>query len=108
MLVAAVAMVPVTLVSREPLSAGAPLDWLWLGLMTLVPGSAHLVLNWAHRFVDVSVSSVIVSVNPVVAAGAAVAVLHQSLDLVQVTGCLVAVLGAAMVAHRAARQPAVL
>jgi drug/metabolite transporter (DMT)-like permease len=107
MLVAAVAMVPVTLLSGEPLSAGAPLDWLWLGLMTLVPGSAHLVLNWAHRFVNVSVSSVIVSVNPVVAAGAAAVVLHQSLDLMQVTGCLVAVLAAAVVAHRAASVDAV-
>ena len=75
--------------------------------MTVVPGSAHLVLNWAHRFVAVSVSSVIVSVNPIVAAGAATVVLHQSLDLLQVTGGLVAVFAAAIVARRAARVGAV-
>ncbi|MGO9657178.1 MAG: DMT family transporter [Acidimicrobiales bacterium] len=107
MLVAAVVVVPVSLLSGEPLSAGTPLDWLWLGLMTVVPGSAHLVLNWAHRFVAVSVSSVIVSVNPIVAAGAATVVLHQSLDLLQVTGGLVAVFAAAIVARRAARVGAV-
>jgi drug/metabolite transporter (DMT)-like permease len=102
MLVAAVVIVPVLLLSGQPLAAASPLDWLWLGLMTLVPGSAHVVLNWAHRFVDASVSSVIVSVNPAVAAGAAAVVLHQSLDLVQVTGGLVAVFAAAVVARRAA------
>jgi drug/metabolite transporter (DMT)-like permease len=107
MLVAAVTVLPVALLSGERLSAGTPLDWLWLGVMTLVPGSAHLLLNWAHRFVEVSVSSVIVSVNPIVAAGAAAVVLNQSLDLLQVIGCLVAVLAAAIVARRAASVDAV-
>jgi drug/metabolite transporter (DMT)-like permease len=102
MLVAAVTVVPIALLSGEPLTAGTPLDWLWLGLMTLVPGSAHLVLNWAHRFIDVSVSSVIVSVNPIVAVGSAALVLNQSLNLLQVAGCLVAVLAAALVARRSA------
>lgn len=102
MLVAAVAMVPVTLLSGERLTAGTPIDWLWIGLMTLVPGSAHLVLNWAHRFVRVTVSSVIVSVNPVVAAGAAAVVLHQSLGPLQIIGGLAAILAVAVVARRAA------
>jgi drug/metabolite transporter (DMT)-like permease len=103
MLIAALAMVPVTLLSGEHLTAGRPLDWLWMGLMTLVPGGAHVALNWAHRFVGVSVSSVIVSVNPVVAAGAAAVVLHQSIDFLQVMGGLVAILAVAIVASRTAR-----
>jgi drug/metabolite transporter (DMT)-like permease len=103
LLVAAVAMVPVTLVSGQRLTAGTPLDWLWIGVMTLVPGSAHLVLNWAHRFVGVTVSSVIVSVNPVVAAGAAAVFLHQSLGPLQVIGGVAAILAVAVVARRAAR-----
>ena len=95
-------MVPVTLLSGEHFTAGRPLDWLWIGLMTLVPGSAHLVLNWAHRFVSVTVSSVIVSVNPVVAAGGAAVVLNQSLRPQQIIGGLVAILAVAVVARRAA------
>jgi drug/metabolite transporter (DMT)-like permease len=110
MLVAAVAMVPVTLLSREHLTAGNLQDWLWLSLLALLPGAAHLLSNWAHRFVDISVSSVIVSVNPVIAAGAAAVVLHQSLDAWQTAGGLLAILGVVMVARRAAtfkphRQP---
>ncbi len=107
MIVAAVTVLPVALLSGEPLSAGTPLDWLWLGVMTLVPGGAHLALNWAHRFVAVSVSSVIVSVNPIVAAGAAALVLDQALNPLQVTGCLVAVIAASVVARRAASAGAV-
>jgi drug/metabolite transporter (DMT)-like permease len=103
MLVAAVAMVPVTLLSREHLTVGTPEDWLWLGLLALLPGGAHLLSNWAHRFVDISVSSVIVSINPVIAAGAAAVVLHQSLDTWQTIGGLVAIVGVVMVARRAAK-----
>jgi drug/metabolite transporter (DMT)-like permease len=103
MLVAAVAMIPVTLLSREHLSVGTPEDWLWLGLLALLPGGAHLLSNWAHRFVDISVSSVIVSINPVIAAGAAAVILHQSLDAWQTIGGLLAVLGVVMVARRAAK-----
>ena len=102
MLVAAVAMVPVTLLSREHLTAGNLQDWLWLSLLALLPGAAHLLSNWAHRFVDISVSSVIVSVNPVIAAGAAAVVLHQSLDAWQTAGGLLAIVGVVMVARRAA------
>jgi drug/metabolite transporter (DMT)-like permease len=102
MLVAAVAMVPVTLLSREKLTAGTAQDWLWLGLLALLPGIAHLLSNWAHRFLDVSVSAVIVSVNPVIAAGVAAAVLHQSLDGWQAAGGLLALVGVVMVARRAA------
>lgn len=107
MLVATIAIAPVTLLSGERLMGGTPADWLWMGLLALIPGGAHLLVNWSHRFVGVSVSSVIVSVNPVVAAGAAVVVLGQRLDAVQVVGGVVAVVAASMIARRAVReQPA--
>ena len=104
MLVATAAMVPVTLLSGEHLTWGTPTDWLWMALLALIPGSAHLVLNWAHRFVGVSISSVIVSANPVVAAGAAAVILNQRLGAVQVVGGVAAIVSVSMVARRAARQ----
>jgi drug/metabolite transporter (DMT)-like permease len=105
LLVAAVAMAPVTLLSGEHVTTGTAVDWLWMLIMVLGPGGvAHLMSNWAHRFVDVSVSSVIVSVSPVVAAASATVVLGQSLNVVEVTGGLVAVLAVSVVAHQAARS----
>jgi drug/metabolite transporter (DMT)-like permease len=105
LLVAAVAMTPITLLAGEHVTTGTALDWLWMLIMVLGPGGvAHLMLNWAHRFVDVSVSSVIVSVSPIVAAASAAVVLGQSLNVVEVTGGLVAVLAVSVVAHRAAKS----
>jgi drug/metabolite transporter (DMT)-like permease len=104
MLVATIAMVPVALLSGERLSWGSPEDWFWMGLMALIPGGAHVLLNWAHRFVGVSVSSVIVSVNPVVAAGGAALFLGQPLDAVEVIGGVAAIIAVSMVARGAARD----
>jgi drug/metabolite transporter (DMT)-like permease len=44
-------------------------DWLVLGAFVLIPGAGgHLLMNWAHRYVDVSVSSLMVVAAPVLSA----------------------------------------
>jgi drug/metabolite transporter (DMT)-like permease len=107
MLVAALVMTPVALLCRGPLVPGRPADWFWLALLALIPGSGHLLFNFAHRFVDVSVSSVVSAGNPVVATLLALVVLGQPLDAIQVAGGIVAVLAIAAVAHQAGdRRPA--
>lgn len=112
MLVAAVAMTPVALLSGEHLGPVRPADWCWLALLALVPGSGHLLFNFAHRVVDVSVSSVVSAGNPVVASLLALVVLGEPLDAIQVAGGIVAVLAIAAVARQAAhpgrpRRPAI-
>jgi drug/metabolite transporter (DMT)-like permease len=112
MLVAAVVMTPVTFFSGEHLGPVRPADWFWLALMAVVPGSGHLLFNFAHRFVDVSVSSVVSAGNPIIASVLALLVLGEPLDAVQVAGGIVAVLAIAAVAHQAGhpgrtRRPAV-
>lgn len=102
MLVAAVAMTPVALLCGEPLAPVRPPDWFWLALLALVPGSGHLLFNFAHRFVDVLVSSVVSAGNPVIASLLALLVLGEPLDAVQVAGGIVAVLAIAAVAYHAA------
>lgn len=101
MLVAAVAMTPVVLLSRQPLAPVSRTDWFWLALLALVPGTGHLLFNFAHRHVDVSVSSVVSAGNPVVASALALLVLGEPLDAVQIAGGIVAVLAIAAVAHQA-------
>jgi drug/metabolite transporter (DMT)-like permease len=104
-LVAAVVMSPVVLVSGESLARVHAGDWLWIVLLAGVPGAAHLAMNWAHRYVDASVSSVIGSSNPIVAAGAAVIILGQPVTILQIACGLVA-LGAISVVAARHRQPA--
>jgi drug/metabolite transporter (DMT)-like permease len=101
MLVAAVATTPVVFLSGEHLGPVRPADWFWLALMALVPGSGHLLFNFAHRFVEVSVSSVVSAGNPVIASLLALLVLGEPLDGVQVAGGIVAVLAIAAVARQA-------
>src|SRR5579875_3543437 len=102
MLVAALALTPVTLASGQSLGPGTGRDWVLLVLLAVVPGAGHLLFNWAHRFVDVSVSSVIGAGNPVVAGLAALVILRQPLSVVQLAGGAVAVVAIAVVARQAA------
>jgi drug/metabolite transporter (DMT)-like permease len=100
MLVAAAAMTPVVFLSGEHLGPVRPADWWWLALLALVPGSGHLLVNFAHRVVDVSVSSVVSAGNPVVASLLALVVLGEPLGAVQVAGGIVAVVAIAAVARQ--------
>jgi threonine/homoserine efflux transporter RhtA len=62
-------------------------------------------MNWAHRYVDASISSILGCLSPLVAAVAAIPILNQSLSVSQVLGVLVGVGAIAAVAARH-RQPA--
>jgi len=45
-IMAAVAITPIVLLSSESLGHVKVGDWLWIFLLTVVPGSGHLVMNW--------------------------------------------------------------
>jgi drug/metabolite transporter (DMT)-like permease len=98
--------VPVVLISGESFGVSHAGTWLWIGLLALIPGTGHLAMNWAHRSVDVSVSSVVGASNPVFAAAAAWLVLHQALDFTQVAGGLVGIAAICVVAGRRKIPPA--
>jgi drug/metabolite transporter (DMT)-like permease len=104
-IVAALTVMLIVLVSGQSLARVRAGDWLWISLLAIVPGTAHLAMNWAHRYVDASVSSVIGSSNPIFAAAAALVILGQPLTAIQVCGGLVGVAAIAVVATRH-RQPA--
>lgn len=104
-IIAALAVTPVVLISGQSLAHVHAGDWTWIVLLAVVPGSGHLAMNWAHRYVDASVSSVVGCLSPLVAAVAAIPILGQSLSLLQVGGVLVGLGAIAVVAARH-RQPA--
>ncbi len=105
-LVAAVAMVPIVAVSGQHFGGIRAGDWVWISLLAVIPGSGHLLMNWAHRIVDVSVSSVIGAGNPVFAVTAAWLVLHQSLRPIEIAGVVLALAGFCAVAGRRRVPPA--
>lgn len=107
-LVAAIAITPVTLIFGPPLGRVASTDWRWIVLLTVVPGSGHLLMIWAHRAVDAVVSAMIGTGNVIVAAIAAMAFLRQPLTAIQVAGGLIAVAAIALLAMRQARRSQVM
>jgi drug/metabolite transporter (DMT)-like permease len=102
--VGAVVMLPTVYVVGDTLGQVHAGDWLWIVLLAVIPGTAHVLMNWAHRHLDVSVSSVVVSTNPIVAAVAAYFILGQTLVGLQIAGGMVGIVAVAIVATLA--QPA--
>ena len=99
-LIAALVVTPLALI---PHGAELPRgeDWLWLMLVVIFTGvGAHLLVNWAHRYVDVSISSLMTLGVPVVAGPAAWIALGEALHPLQLVGGAIA-LGAiaAVVVH---------
>lgn len=101
---AAVTVTPVVLLSGQSLGHVKLGDWTWIILLAVVPGSGHLIMNWSHRYVDASISSVLGCLSPLVAAVAAIPILGQSLALFQLVGVLVGLGAIAAIAARH-RQP---
>jgi drug/metabolite transporter (DMT)-like permease len=102
---AAVAATPVALASGESFTAIPARNWPWIVALAVVPGVGHVLVNWAHRFVDASVSSVITILNAPVAAVAALVILRQLLSPVQIACGSVAVIAIALVARGRRPRP---
>lgn len=101
LLVSALVITPIAVVSGAPLGSVEGDSWMWLSLFVLVPGAmGHFLVNWAHRYVDVTISSVIIVGLPVVAALLAFVLLDESLSLLEILGGSVVVLCVAAIAAR--------
>lgn len=100
---AVVAAVP-ALVSSRPLLPHRAIDWLSIAVIAAVPGIAgHTLLAWAHRYVEGTVTSLILIGVPVVAAISALVVLGEPIGVVQASGGVV-VLGALAAIVATSRQ----
>lgn len=90
-LVAGLLLTPFTLSLDTTFGVPRTIDWLWLGLLGLVPSTGHFLFNWAHRYVPATISSLVQAGVPVVATGAAFLVLGESVTWLQALGGLIAV-----------------
>jgi drug/metabolite transporter (DMT)-like permease len=84
---AAVVVTPIVLVRGLQVSALSGGDWARILTLVFTSGvGAHMLVNWAHPYVKVSISSVIVLLSPVVASVSAWVILGESLSGVQLLG----------------------
>ena len=94
MLTAAIAVTPIVLLSGDDLTAIGGWDWLWLLLLVFGVGAVgHGLMAWAHRHVDVTISSLLTLGSPVISAVGAWLVFQQGLTAVQLVGAVLVLLG---------------
>lgn len=100
---AAVFMTPLWLVSGQSRTMRWQ-DWAWVLLFVAGAQAGHSLLVWAHEQVDVSISSLLILVEPVISSVAALVFLSEPLPAVSVAGGLVAIVAVGAVIRRATRR----
>lgn len=109
--VAAVVLIPASLLLGQDLGAVEGQDWLWLLLLALVPGVlGHGLITWAQPHVDVSISSVLIQGEPVGQTLTAAIFLGEAVALSQGVALAVVIAALGVLAFetsrpRAARRP---
>ena len=80
---------PIALVTGDLFDAGNSLDLrssLMILAIVVVPGSGHILINWAHGHTTLVMTSLITLAMPVIAAASAAIFLDQSVSAIQVVG----------------------
>ena len=98
--VAMVVVAPPAILLSDDLSLPGMTDWLWVFVLLAVPGSGHLLMNWAHRHVRITVSSMaLLGAPPITMVGAAL-FLDEPIRIAQVVGGAVVIAAVAGVIRR--------
>lgn len=105
-LVAAVVVTPFALASPSALRIGDAATLGYVLVMVLVPGGGHFLMNWAHAYAPITLTSLLNLAVPVVAAVGAAFFLGEALLGVQVVGIAVALGAVGVVLLRSSRRAA--
>jgi drug/metabolite transporter (DMT)-like permease len=103
-IVAAVALAPVVVIAGQ-LDVPAASSWPWIVAMVCLPGTGHLLMNYAHGYVRLSLMGVITVLAPASSALLAWLVLDEDLVAVQVVGMAIAVVALALMMSTARPVP---
>jgi drug/metabolite transporter (DMT)-like permease len=104
-IVAALVVTPLALASGQSFAMRWQ-DLLWLVVFVAGAQIGHSLLAWSHAQVDVSVSSLMILIEPVVSSAAAWLILGEDLTALTIAGGMVTLLAVGMVIRRATRSTA--
>jgi drug/metabolite transporter (DMT)-like permease len=102
-LLAAAVVTPLALGSGQSLTALRWQDWGWLGVFLVAAQGGHVLVAWAHAQVDVSISSLLLLAQPIIAVAGASVLLDEHLRALEILGGLVVIAAMAAIVRRAAR-----
>lgn len=99
-IVAVIVVAPPAALLGDGLSLPDWTTWLWVLALMAVPGSGHLLMNWAHKHVRITVSSMaLLGAPPLTMVGAAL-FLDEPIRLAQVVGGVIVIAAVAAVIRR--------
>jgi drug/metabolite transporter (DMT)-like permease len=101
-LIAAIVVTPVAILSGQSFAARWQDLW-WLVLFVAGAQGGHSLLAWSHAQVDVSISALLILVEPVLSPGAALLILGEPLPALSIAGGVLTVAAVGMVISRATR-----
>jgi drug/metabolite transporter (DMT)-like permease len=107
-IVAFVVIAPIALVGSQVGPVGADLGdgrVLWILSIVLLPGSGHILINWAHAHTTLLVTSLLTLAMPVISTVSAAVFLGQEVVLLQAVGIAVVLVSLAVVILGDTRQP---
>lgn len=103
LIVSAVIVAPVVVLSGSQLLVRQPVQWGVVAAVVVIPGGGHLLMNYAHGQVRLTVASLLTLATPVVATGGAALVLDEGITAIQALGGLVVLASLAVVILRMAQ-----
>jgi probable blue pigment (indigoidine) exporter len=104
-IVAAVFVIPMPFLLRQPLGSPTGRDWALITAIAMVNGAlGHFLMNWSHAHVPLVAMSLLTLGIPVVSAVTAAAFIHEPLVAAQVVGMAVCVAALGVVSVHGARR----
>ncbi|MFM7069414.1 MAG: DMT family transporter [Actinomycetes bacterium] len=100
LIVAFLAVAPFSLVTGSLTAADGQMTWAKFGgvwLIVLLPGSGHVLINWAHAHTTLLLTSLVTLAIPVISAAAAAVFLSESVSTLQWAGMAVVLVALAAV-----------
>lgn len=90
-IVAMVVVAPPAVLTGDGLTWPDATAWLWVASLLAVPGSGHLLMNWAHKHVRITVSSMALLGAPPLTMVLAAPFLDEPIKIAQVVGGIIVI-----------------
>ena len=105
-LTSALVITPLALLSGQPLEGVHGSGWVWLLLFVVGASGGHLLVAWAHAYVDVTISSLLMLALPVLSSIAALLILNEALTPLELLGMILVVGSLAAIVTKVGRPGA--
>lgn len=108
MAVGALVLLPLAAVDAGTIAVPFPSgpQWVWLAALLAVPGTGHLLMNWAHLHIPLSLAGMLTLSIPVLSGAGAWLAVGQQINLIQGLGMVVVIGVLVLVVRRDARPVA--